>query len=209
MYVAMNGDALCTGSGQRFDIVAGNDAPLPNDSRPRAVVLYLGQDMAGDKYGGSLSVSLLQKGKKFPLHQGIESAGGFVQNEEIRRMLKRADDCHLLAVAEGQLRNPAGRIKLQAVAQDGGFRGAVPPPQTGGQLQDVFDLSACIEYCFRGKVTDSGQNRFPIIADIHAEYLCGAGVRADQSEQGADRRGLACAVGADKAEELTLLYREV
>lgn len=150
MHIAVNGDAFCTGSGQGFDAVAGNDAAFPDDGGSCTVMLDFCQNVAGKEYGCALPVSLFQNIKKFPLHERIKSTRGFVQNQEFRRVLERADDCHFLAVAEGQFRYFARRVKLQAVTQDGGIFGTIPLPQIGGQFQHVFYPGIRIKYSFRG-----------------------------------------------------------
>ena len=89
------GDPARVGPGQVFHGIAGDDFSLPDDGGPGAVALDLAEHMAGEEDGYALPVPFLQDFKERVLDQGIQAAGGLIQDQELRIVLQGADDADL------------------------------------------------------------------------------------------------------------------
>ena len=88
----------------------GQKLSLPDNGGVGAVALHLRQHMAGKENRSALFVPLLKQTVEFPLDEGVQTAGGFVQNVEPGLVLQSADDARFLSVAQGELVNFPVRV---------------------------------------------------------------------------------------------------
>ena len=136
------------------------------------------------------------------LHQGIQAAGGLVQDQQFRVVLQSTDDADFFPVAEGKVLHLPVYVKLQPLAQFRGGSGAVLFPEVRGQLQDFPDLHPAIKSGVRRQISNPLQDCAAVFFNIQAEHLRLAGGRRDQAQQGPDRGGFAGAVRPDETEEV-------
>lgn len=117
IYLSMNRDTFGIRFGKRVNAVVGNDPAVTNKCCTGAVALNFRKDMAGQENCCSLLIPLLQDIKELFLHQWIQTAGGFIQNQKFRTMLQSTDDGNLFSVAEGKFIHLSCRIKLQSLTE--------------------------------------------------------------------------------------------
>ena len=111
------------------------------------------------------------------LHQGIQTAGGLVQDQQLRIMLQGAHDTNFFPVAKGEIFHFPVPVQLQAFTQFRRGGTAVFPAQVSRQFQHIPDLHAVVEGGIRGQVTDPLQDGLFILFNVHAENLTFTGSR--------------------------------
>ncbi len=102
---------------QRRQILHDHQAPPANDSHPVGDPLDLRQDMGGEEDGPSLFLRLLHHPVELLLHQRVEPAGRFVEDQQLRMMHEGLDEPHLLFVAAGQIADGSLQVELQPLRQ--------------------------------------------------------------------------------------------
>ena len=169
--------------------------------------------MGGQEDGGSPRPHLSDDGEEFLPHQRIERLGGLVHNEEVGVVAH--------CVHEGEFLGHAGGVALDA-ATEGGVRQLEPIEQlflARERPADAAQARRVVEERLAGEAggerDDVGEEAEPglhgdrVAPSVHAERQRLAVVGADEARENADRRRFARAVGAEEAEHLAALDREV
>src|SRR5699024_2667860 len=151
---------FCICTCQFFHTSGGNDSSFPYNRGPAAETLDFGENVGRKEHRHTLFVSFLQYLKEFPLHQGIQSPGWFIQDTEQWIMLQGTDNGQLLPVSKRKFADQSRRIQLQALAQVSGCLPAVFPAQVRRKPDQVPSSHIRIEICFRRKIPCYRQNLF-------------------------------------------------
>ena len=124
-------------------------------------------------------------------------------------MLERDHKADLLLVALRVLLVAASRIEVEPLDELGHVARVDPATQVREVGDRVGAGEAVVEIELTGQVSDATVDRHGVLGGLDPEYLGTTRCRADEVEQDAHRRGLACAVGAQEAEDLARFDVEV
>ena len=190
-----------------------DDGAAADEGDALADLLHVGQDVGGHKDGGSPVAHLSDDGEEFLAHQGVERFGGLVHNEEVGVVAHRVDEAEFLG--------HAGRVALDAAAE-GGVRQLEPVEQLFLAREGSADSAQArrvVEERLAGEAggerDDVGQEAEPglhgdrVAPSVHSQRARLALIGADEAREDADGRCFARAVGAEEAEHLAALDREV
>ncbi len=118
---------------QRRQILDDHQTPLPDDPHPVGDPLDLRQDVGGEEDGPSLFLRLLHHPVELLLHQRVEPAGGFVEDQQPRMVHESLDEPHLLFVAAGQIAHGSVQVELQPLRQ----LARLPHPAQVSQMSEI------------------------------------------------------------------------
>ena len=88
---------------QGADIGDFDDLALADDAHPVAQALHFAQDVRGEEDGHAAGIFFADQVEELALHQRIESAGGFIQEEQLGAVQQPLHDADLLLVAVGEV----------------------------------------------------------------------------------------------------------
>ncbi|MNC32112.1 hypothetical protein D3C75_804560 [compost metagenome] len=182
-----------------------DNSALLDKSHPVAQPLHLAQNMAGKENRGALPVFLGDQLEETLLHQRVQTAGRLIQNNELGLMEQTLDNAHLFLIAEGQVVNPLLQIQIHSLRQLDDPLPAVLLVEAGRVAQQLSHPHAVIIEHLGGQITHLPAD-FRMLRTAFAQDQGAAGGRGDQAQQGPDGGGFACAVGADKPENLALRH---
>ncbi|MDI2020602.1 hypothetical protein PJL18_01111 [Paenarthrobacter nicotinovorans] len=86
---------------QGFHSGNGDDVAVAEDGDGVRGLLDFAQDMRAEEHGGAAVHGLADHGMEDLLDQGVKSAGGFVQDQELRLVHERLQEAQLLLVSLG------------------------------------------------------------------------------------------------------------
>ena len=193
---------------QATDIGDLGNLALANDADARAQALDFAQNVGGEENGDTAGVLLADEVEEITLHERVEAGGGLIEEEQLGAMQQALHDADFLLVAVGEVADAAVHLKLHDVGQLFDTLGAVAIEETGGILEQVFDLHAFIIIDFRRQVTDVTADLRTLLGHIFAEDLAAAAGGMDQRQEQADGGGFAGAVRSNEAKNLALLHLE-
>lgn len=78
--------------------------PVPDKGSLQAVLLDFRQVVTGEEHRDSPGHCLMQQVKEYRLDQRIQTAGGFIENQQVRIMLHGTDNSCLLPSAQESCR---------------------------------------------------------------------------------------------------------
>jgi len=164
--------------------------------------------MGGHQYGLAALLFLQDQVDEAVLHQRVQSAGGFIEDEHRRVMHQRAYNGHLLLHSLGHAPYPARGVQLKALAKLSGAARA-PHAAVGGQKADELAAAHIVgQGGLARNIAHIFLNGRSLCAAVKAVDRAGAGIRRKEPHQLADGGGFSCAVWAKKAEHLSLLHGE-
>ena len=197
---------------QRFDRPVGHEPSAVDDQQPGTRVLDFGEHVCREQHGAFFA-ELGDQATNFRALIRIEPLGGLVEHEQIGAVQDRLRQADPLAVSLRELsdgpvvdvRDPGPRdgILERALAL-----GAGEPAQVGDEIEIVGDQHVAVERVVLGEVADALFGRAPQLG--HGlpveEHLPAVGLEILRDH--AHRRGLARAVGAEKAHHLAAVDGE-
>ena len=177
--------------------------------RPVAQAFHFLKDMAGQKDRHTL---LFFRQKNFPqlvLHQRIQAAGGFIQNQQPGTVHQRAHQPHLLFGSLGHFSNLLIRIQPEPGAQLQGMGKITLPPQPRHQPDKGHAGHIVHQRQFSGQIPHLSLYPGCLCKTVFSENTGAAAVRPDETHQLADGCGLARAIRPQKAKRFALLHLKI
>ena len=188
--------------------VHGGQPALPNDAHPVAGPLHLLKHMAGEQYGFAPLLFLPEQFDEAVLHQRVQAAGGFVQNQNPRVVGKCGDDSQLLPHTLAHFSNFASGVHLKAVHQLLFPAGFPQTPVAGAEVQKFPPGHILKEIHFPGDIAQKFLDAVPLLPAIQVGNPALAGLGTEKPHQVADGGGFSGAVGAEKSEDFPLFHPE-
>lgn len=157
--------------------------------------------MGGQYDRAAADGDLAQQREDLPAHDGVETGGGFVEDDQLGVVHEGLDDAECLAAAGGQFADGPGQVQPQPVGQLlGVLEVAVTDrraqPQHVAAAEDAHGLQVV------DQDTGPGAQLVGVAGGVHPQHLDRAGRRADLVQQDAEHRALAGSVGAEQCEDL-------
>ncbi len=190
---------------ERGNMVDPDQPPFANDRHPVAGVLDLGQDVRGQEDGPAISTRLGHHVVEFLLVERVQSAGGFVQDEQARFMHEGLHQPQLLFVAVRIFAEAFTGIPAQALHQAAQVDLVHAPAQVAQVLDDLGTAQAGIEGEFAGQVAHQLLDLCGLLPAVQPTDGGAAAVRVQQAHQGAHGGGFARPVGSQEAKDLAFL----
>ena len=186
--------------------------PGMNDREPVAVlrlVEVMGRHEDGDPRAGQI----LDEPPETPARHRVHTAGRLVQEDDGWLVQNRAAERQTLAPAAGQIARQGPLTSSQAGHFDDEFAPfgdplVVEAVQPAEEPDVLVDCQQFIQGEPLGHVADAALHLLGIAAHVDAADDRGAGGRLEQAAEHADGRRLAGAVGAEEAEDFSLLHIE-
>jgi len=145
-------------------------------------------------------------GKNFAASDGIEAGGGLIEDEQARLTGEREQKSSLDALAMGEAFDFLLGLEVEAADQGVGV-GLVPLRIDGGNEIHVPGEGGCaVETHVLRDVADVELGRGLLGGHGVAKDLNGTAVLTDQTHEDANSGGLPRSVGADEAEDLSLIH---
>ena len=154
---------------ERGNVVDPDQPPFTDDRHAVAGVLDFWQDVRGEEDRPSLGAHLGDHAIEFLLVERVQSAGGFVQDEQAWLMHKGLHQPQLLFVAVGIFAKAFAGIEAQALHQAAQVGLVHAPAQVAQVLDDLCAAQAGIEAEFAGQIADQPFDlggRFPAIQTV-------------------------------------------
>ncbi|NYH51241.1 hypothetical protein HNR06_000830 [Nocardiopsis arvandica] len=206
------GGGLDGGAGEVAHLGQGaglHDAAPADDADPVGELLYLGQDVAGEQDGAPLPAQLPDDLLEHGLLEGVQAGGRLVEQEQFDVGGQRGHERDLLPVALGVGPRPARGVQVEPLDQrvaPGGVRAAA---QAAEQVDDLTAGEVGPQLHVARHVGQPAVQCDGVAPRVAAEHRGGAAVGADEAEQDPDGGGLARAVGAEEAVDLSGTHGEV
>ena len=136
------------------------------------------------------------------MHAGIEAGRGFVEYEKIRIWREGENKAEFLAHAPRHLADGDAGFQGEALGELHALGEDVGAPHFSHEVETVFQSHPGIEPEVSGKITDAFFDAVAVAPAIEPEGLGAAARGANETEERADRGGLARAVWAEESEDL-------
>lgn len=185
-----------------------------DDGDAVAEVLEFAEDVGGDEDGFAHALEFLEDGHHFDAGSGVESAGGFVEEEELGVVDEDAGEAESLlhAAAEGADEGSlfVGESDKFEHVFDGVFALFGGDFVASAEEVEVFgDFHVFVDAKEVGHVADEVADGVGVAGDVVAEYFGTAGAGGKEGGEDAERGGFAGAVGADEAEKVAAVDLQV
>ena len=136
-----------------------DELSLPDNADPLGHGFHLAHDVRAEKDRCTIGLGLAEQHPHFLLHEGVEAAGGLVEQEEFRAVHKRLDESDLLLVTFREVLD--GPVEVEAEAFGQGV-GDVPIHRATPQRAEVAQYAAAgqivFEMEFARQVADARTN---------------------------------------------------
>ena len=180
-----------------------DDASGADDAHVIAELLDLGEDVARQECADALIAPLADDVGEDALHEWVQARRGLVEQEQFDVGGEGGHEGDLLPVALGIGAALLRRVEVEAFDQIGAL-GLVQ--SAAGPAEQVDDLAAGEigpEGDVARAVRETAVQRRRVGPRVAPEQAGGPAVRAEQTEQDPDRRGLARTIGSEEAMHLT------
>ena len=100
-----------------LDRSLGDDPACAEDDHTVRRPLHLAQDVGGEEHRGAGGPRLADQPDELVLHQGIQTAGGLVEDEQFHRPEEGEQECELAAIPGRELAGVAPQVELEALGE--------------------------------------------------------------------------------------------
>ena len=152
--------------------------------------------MAGQEHRRAPFPAFMHQFQKPVLHQRVQSAGGFVQNQDFRLCQKSVENAQLLFGSLAHAANPLLSVQLKKVGQTLGFRQVGNALHSGHEPQKLLAGHVVGQCQFSGKIPHMGLNFFRVPKTVHSQNSRAAFLGPDKPHQLPDGGGFSCTVGS-------------
>ncbi len=188
----------------RFQRAALDGTARPDDRDPVAQRLGLGEDVAGQQDRHAAVAGLADALLEHVLHQRIQAAARFVEQQQSGIRRERRDQRHLLPIALGVGARLLGRIEVEPLDQLGAPLLVDAAAHPGQQVDRLPTGQRRPQRDIAGHIGHLAVQRDGVGPRVAAEQSHRSRVGARQAEQDADRRRLTRAVGPEEAVHLAI-----
>src|SRR5215218_2688796 len=187
----------------------GHQAPVADDPDPVADALDVAQDVRGEEHRTPLGPDLADYLQELLLNQRVQPAGGLVQDQERRPVEHGLYETDLLLVPPREPAHRTFQIRTQPVGQLARIPEIRHPTQPGEEPQELLPTHPVLQRELARQITHPRPDLHAPSPSVHPEDPRPPLRGAQETQQRANGRRLARAVGTEEAEHLAFLHREI